>query len=343
MRKAYLHVGMPKTGTSAIQAAMAANRTILGRHGILYPGHHDDHVRLLPRFHQFGAGHYYFAHKGVSPALAKRQSEGFLKVLERDAEKFQGDLLLSSEYLFNLNEEAYADLQSYFCDLGYQLNIICYLRHPLAMATSSIQQNIKMGHGFLTDYLTDPQWHSMKQTLEPVLAVLGRDRLVLRIFEQAKGCGAERDILQAVKYRGALEEICTVRTNTSLSMTATLLIDALNRLTASRSDESWALYAPIKSMLMQIGGVSFRLPEETEAIVMQRAQPELEWLSREFGISFLEPKRKATPYPGLSGESSRDLLRVIARMTHRNQRDVANDDADLLDHLQEKADDGAAA
>ena len=316
MRKAFVHIGMPKTGTSAIQAAMSASQSMLGQNGLLYPGHHDDHVRLLPRFHQLGADHFYFAHKGVSPLNAEQQGKGFLRVLENDATAFQGNLLLSSEYLFDLKRDHVARLNTYLQELGFQMHVICYLRHPVAMATSSIQQDIKMAHRYLSDHLIDPQWHSMQDTLEPYLQVLGKGRLILRVFETVKHCGTEQDILGAVGYLGDPSQIVAVRKNRSLSMTATLLIDALNRQARDNSDVNWSVHSSIKTILMKIGGSRFFLPEKTQAIIRDRAQAELEWLKQTFQIELFEPNTKPTAFAGLSRESADDLIRAMSGLAH---------------------------
>ena len=39
----YLHIGLPKTGTTFLQHILAANRTELLKQGLIYPGERDDH------------------------------------------------------------------------------------------------------------------------------------------------------------------------------------------------------------------------------------------------------------------------------------------------------------
>ena len=43
--KVYLHIGLPKTGTTFLQAALWANKSALGERGVLVPGrHHRRHL-----------------------------------------------------------------------------------------------------------------------------------------------------------------------------------------------------------------------------------------------------------------------------------------------------------
>lgn len=57
MRKLFLHVGLPKTGTSAIQTSLFSNRDLLRKNGILYPDimlktNPPKHQRLIKAFNQ---------------------------------------------------------------------------------------------------------------------------------------------------------------------------------------------------------------------------------------------------------------------------------------------------
>ena len=67
LRKAYVHLGMPKTGTTAVQTALSQSKDKLAAVGLIYPGQEIDHVLLVPEFHQEGQSHYYYNRRGELP------------------------------------------------------------------------------------------------------------------------------------------------------------------------------------------------------------------------------------------------------------------------------------
>lgn len=135
----YLHIGAPKTGSTAIQACCANNRAALLAHGILYPevslrgyGHHDMAFLL--------AGGY--------PDWATPQPrplEELLSELETAARTHAGDLLLSSENFYLLADpvKVRAGLESAGALAGRQPVILVYLRRQDEAHASWYNQTIK--------------------------------------------------------------------------------------------------------------------------------------------------------------------------------------------------------
>lgn len=88
-RKAFVHVGAPKTGTTYLQSVLWANRRALAHDGVLYPGtyegaHHDAALEL--RSAAFGG------HRNPNMVAAWDR-------LVAEADDWDGDLLISSELL----------------------------------------------------------------------------------------------------------------------------------------------------------------------------------------------------------------------------------------------------
>ncbi|GGH40918.1 hypothetical protein SAMN05444007_1161 [Cribrihabitans marinus] len=314
MRKAFVHIGMPKTGTTAIQEALSKAREPLRSAGFLYPGNDVDHAFLISTYHPVGGRHFYFAKQGISPEAANRSFEKKISRLAREVGESAGDVLLSTEYLHNMGEAKLRELQANLSKLELEMHVVCYVRHPYSQAASSIQQNIKMGHGVLTQQLNNPNWHSIIDTLNPALNVLGRERVTVLSFEDAKDVGAERHILQAIGHGSLMELVDRAETNVSLSGAAVALADAHNRLQRIVPD-----FPSSRGYLFKIGGPRFSLPPRTIEKMRDRTQQELDWLEEHFSLALPEPESRPFQIQRLSEEAAEDIVKIIMQSSRRNQ------------------------
>jgi hypothetical protein len=284
LKQVYLHVGMPKTGTTAIQKAMSGARAELRANGVLYPGEMVDHALLVPEFHRFGPGHFHFRNRGIAAHDAKLQSGYFWARICEEIEEFEGSVLLSSEYLYNMGASGLGRLDRALRQLGFDLTVVCYVRHPVSLAISSAQQNIKRGTSTLAEMIEHPRWHSVIEALEPPLRVLGRERMIVRSHAETLEQGAERDILRAIGYRGQLKAIPRRLANPALSREAVLLIDAYHAMVREKSLPANALAG-----LLKVEGDRFSLPRQAVDRILRESALEMEWLEQQFGISLAAP------------------------------------------------------
>lgn len=144
---------MPKAGSTALQAALAAERDRLARHGILYP-----RAPVIPRTHNFlFAGiaekkrelprllHHAYRDRldEIEPAFAKWMAGLKATIAARRPET----LLLSSEWLFRLRaEEKFDRLSAILRGLGDTVEVVAYVRRPSDQYLSSAQQILKGSH-----------------------------------------------------------------------------------------------------------------------------------------------------------------------------------------------------
>ena len=132
-KKLYLHIGMGKTGTTALQDFFAHNRGPLGKLGISYPDHgvmSNAHHLLSPHVPRFLEDQWQFETVDEwAPVLA-----------EQDASR----VLLSSELM------AWADeaIARKFCaqvSAWFDLHVVCYVRRQDNIIMASYNQQIKAG------------------------------------------------------------------------------------------------------------------------------------------------------------------------------------------------------
>ena len=146
--KVYLHTGAGKTGTSAIQVALAALRPQLAEAGILYPkgfaGTDDRSARG-----QISAGNGIALGWLINPATRRQESYDHAAALkwldDCIAEAAGRDLLFSNESMQFAHRDETPLLYQRFHKAGYEIQIIHYVRHALDHAISSYLQNLKRG------------------------------------------------------------------------------------------------------------------------------------------------------------------------------------------------------
>lgn len=135
-RTVYIHCGLHKTGTTAIQTALADGRDTLRAHGVLYPASGDEH-----------AGHHNLAWQiSGRPEF----SPDALTITDAVAQiaAFDGDAVLSSEDFesFMDNPAALAPLVQPLRELGRRVCVLVYVRDAASYALSLYMELLK--HGF---------------------------------------------------------------------------------------------------------------------------------------------------------------------------------------------------
>lgn len=183
----WIHIGLPKTGTSAVQASFKQSRTALQAVGLIYPV----------------AGELGGGHAKLAWPLLGEQRQSMADVLERIdsagchalwselaaevAQHSASDVLISSEYFSEVDPSELAKVARLVCD---DVRILVYLRRQDELVESGYNQGIKAGlvserfhtPGYLAEYdysLVLGRWR----------AVFGSDNVVPRLY----GGGAMRN------------------------------------------------------------------------------------------------------------------------------------------------------
>ena len=143
MTQIVIHIGTPKTGTTAIQNALFAHEEALVDRGILF----------------LKSGRHRAAHNDLSTAIARHgQEHSFAAALSEEIERVQSEhpaarLLLSSEMFTLLPPEHFRDALPQIAPM--QKRVVVYLRRQDAYAEAFYKQRLKNGrislsfHAFL--------------------------------------------------------------------------------------------------------------------------------------------------------------------------------------------------
>lgn len=131
----YIHIGTHKTGTTAIQSALYANRSALAKRGYLYPRACSSHYAQ----HRLS-----FSLKGMkdpSRGDVPEFSTEIEDILAEIKNKKYDDIIISSEEFFSISRNSIKKL--YDKIEHFNPIIIAYIRHPVDIFASLYNQRVK--------------------------------------------------------------------------------------------------------------------------------------------------------------------------------------------------------
>ena len=180
-----LHIGMSKTGTTALQKTLLASEATLRARGVLYPRNPRDvdyasHKLLL------AAGLFGFDQlprhltRGEQADSLARKSRRFLERMRAAvAETAPRCVILSTESLFRaLPEPALSRLPDLVGDPD-ATTVVAYLRRPSEHYASSLQQHLKASHA-----IRQPEPVKTRSILKRYAGVFGDAALAPRLFHR---------------------------------------------------------------------------------------------------------------------------------------------------------------
>jgi hypothetical protein len=320
MRTLFLHIGTPKTGTSALQWFFFHNRPRLKELGITYP----DFGIVDDCHHRIGAS---FHHPDVRPAYIQYKDMLTLEEYAEMLKAIEGDVLISSElishgYLASKLREAIGDVD---------IRVVVYLRRQDSFLESWYNQEVKLlsGEGIREFYeraggLLDYRLG----ILEGWAAVWGVENVVVRAYEKKRFAAQHicDDFVEHVFGWKRPEDFAMPPSdvNPGLSADALEYKRAVN--TLPLSDEVKCLLATTMatySCVEDSGQPSSRsvMPHSLRKEILERYRESNAWVARTFmgredGCLFAEPDWKADDDG--AHRLSRDTVLAISRFIERD-------------------------
>ena len=202
MDNVYIHIGPPKSGTSAIQKWLNENREYLLTQHVYYPEHELDENgvssgNLLALF-------------DTKDADVEFDEDKLEKLMNAFADSKAKTLLLSSEFFFKKIELLAEKLPNAV--------FIGYLRFPLEVAESSYNQGVKR-HGQTNAFglPATPRAYQL-EILDRLIKNAGKERFVLRPYHEACFVGGNlvEDFLSQINVHA--ENINHARVNSSYTL-----------------------------------------------------------------------------------------------------------------------------
>ncbi len=133
LRRVFLHIGLPKTGTSYLQSILWSHRDELRSAGVLLPGRERrDHLwaSLVVR-------------EDANVGRRHPRAPEAWDVLRREIRDWSGDALISHEFFCSATTEQARAMVEALTDDGAEVHVIVTAREPLSLFTSSWQEHLK--------------------------------------------------------------------------------------------------------------------------------------------------------------------------------------------------------
>ena len=333
-RRLVLHIGLHKTGTSAIQDAFQGYDRDGYRYADLGPINHSYAVRTAFD----GPGHHYPLHRreGRSAdevdALRTSCRRAVLTQLDHAAPV----LIISGEDISELDPVGLADLVAAIEASGRELEVVVYLRTPVDYASALVVESLK--HGDLPRVAPRPPFYP---TLRLFMDSVGRDRMTVRDYrpERFPDGDVVKDFAAVI---GAAPPDRSRRVNASLSAEACAVLAAVieGGLLRGNAADVYRLHRALVPLLEGFGTQRFRL--DPAAVEDDSVGRTCDWLARTFDIHYdcthrapvdASDRSIAFDSPDLAalathlGRSVRPET-ALAELIARARRDVARDRPD---------------
>lgn len=249
-----LHIGIPKTGTTALQTAAAQHRAELLQHGVCYPGQGGNHREAICALMERRVG--WTNAGGYLPDI------GVWERLLAEVEQHRGRrVFLSHEFASESDDE---QARRFRTSLGESIHVVVTFRGFASLLSSSWQQYVKGGrrqtferwlHAVLDDGSTAPvarafsKRNDQAQIVDRWVRVMGADRVTVVIADKRRPhqlTDAFEDLLGLPRTLLRQAEAGGLAANRSMSLPEAELIRRLNSVVRNR-DLRWQDYTALVS------------------------------------------------------------------------------------------------
>ena len=290
LKRAIIHIGPKKTGTSTIQDGLSRNRAALARRGILYPGTSANHNSiLLASLCDDPSQHPRLRIRMEDPELSGISEEAQAKFAAEIAETDWHTLILSAETLYELRRPEIRKLQRWLEPLVDRFDIVATARDPVDWAVSSAQQSFK-SRDDLDGLLGEPEVPQWQRRIGHWEHVFGRRAVRMLCFEDlvADPDGFTAAFLKAIHLQRMFDrlDLSVPRANESLSWEAAMMMATLNKRRPYFINEQRNIARSGRelSAFLGVAGQRFDLPDETRRRAYDETRDDVAWLGARFGI-----------------------------------------------------------
>lgn len=279
MSKIFLHVGMHKTGSTAIQSTFSGFDNGKIRYADLGYENHS-----IPFYTAYSGKHQSYhiwksARLSVEEIEYKRLAcrEIIQDCVSKAADKH---LIFSGEDISLLPQSALKEISDLFKHYDRKVKVIFYVREPISFIQSNYQEEIKSGRNF-----SSPVPPMYRFRIEKFLNIFGADNVIFRVFD--RNLLYKNDIIKDFSQLiGVVAPPKGQSDNASLSTEAVKVVYLLNQLVLN-FDEKKGLLKARQRMLEHVRTLlpgPFGIPVSLLAGIV--VQEDVEWLLSETGIDF---------------------------------------------------------
>ena len=335
-----LHIGTPKTGTTALQTALRTGSDRLRRAGVLYPSppvRRRNHNLLTTALGDNGKIEREFAvfDDGDEQSIRARGATYWEQLGQEVTNASPEVVILSGEYFYGLRQPGVRQLGALLTELTTDIQVVCYVRDPVSYYVAMTAQLVRASH-----VIPPPNSFRMRarECLSRYLEVFD-GRVAVRSSDRA--ALVDGDIVadfvrwfvpEAADVAGELERTSL---NESLSAEAMCVVQLLRRHGWPHEDGS---FAPESDRVVEVLKARRELWQQTPAALRldlaarfhHEHREDLRFLAEHFGVTFRAPDcpvpGTATPRGWMSGDLT-DVLDVdsaeVERVTFQLLKELA--------------------
>lgn len=313
-KKALIHIGTGKTGTTSIQDSLASQKRRMGLVG--YPNvvgnaHHFLEV-VYQEYSSLSRGHRNdYVDEAERQKDARTLRSKFLRRVRQNK-----NIIISSEFLSRFKKEQVLALKTDLDDRGYtDYRVICYVRDPVFYYRSLLQQKLKASH-----HPPNPREfkYTFRDSIESHRQCYG-DRVIVRAYDDGnQEWDVVKDFLQIAEHFFNVDysRIKSKSTNRSLSAEAMFILHRYRELNEFEKDN---VFTPKSQLLLQYptqlpeyATTPIELNPGVDELIRKRFQGDLLWLKESCGVDF---QREVVSAPSRMNYKHRnmDLLENIIR------------------------------
>jgi hypothetical protein len=234
----FLHIGVPKTGTSSIQETFFRNIETLKQHGISYFPYMANHSAPMAwlfshtRDQQYGTLKKRLSSSELE-SLRKEVSEA-LKSFLRDT-RFQSKII-SAEGVTSFTKEEVESLRKYIDAATYcQTKVIAYVRNYYELLASQVQERVRNGavlHEIEAEILAGGGFPICGPRIRKFQQAFGRENVIIRVLDRRLSREGDviADFCDTIGAPEVFDALSKVRVNMSISAESVRLISKYNEL-----------------------------------------------------------------------------------------------------------------
>lgn len=287
----YLHAGLPKTGSSAIQQTAYEHREALEQAGIRYWSVAARQGWPLT----MALGVAPTERGGVPEHRAKSYEKKFgqpatLRAgLLEEIDSAQGKFLISTEKISVFSVDTIRALAALVGSSGAAVKAIAYVREPRSLISSAVQQNAKVGIP-AEDVLERLEVLPYQGRVGRLIEALGEENVMLRLYKRG-GPGRDSlfaDLLLAMgEDPGLAVNLPMDNTNSSMSARAVDILEAINRIAKEKKSATPTNWFCNEYLLPHFHGPSFEVDQAVIKRLIEKNADQIVWMSQKLGLDLL--------------------------------------------------------
>jgi hypothetical protein len=280
-----LHAGMHKTGSTSIQAALAA----AGRRDFVYldwqAANHSTLFTLL--FEERPESYFAFRRRGLDrEALAALRQRWLARTERQVARAGSRPVVLSAERIATAPPDAIERLRDWFAPRCDGIDVFAYVRPAVPWVRSMFEQAVRTR---ATEFAL--RWPHYRRSLAPLDRVFGRDRVHLRAFRKAalSGGDAVQDFAAWAGLAGVPQDGAARNTGAAAEAVALCLYYWRHVAGADETPDAFRASQRIVRRLRGLGDTPFHIAPALMAALAETHRADLDWIAARLGEPLFDP------------------------------------------------------